>query len=154
MIRRIASWLVRVALVVVWVVVPGLALAADPIVVSVWGGNWKDTVEKVVAKPFTAKTGIPVEFEVGGTLDRLAKARVTKAAPLVDVTFTTTHVGRLYISDGLYQKLDMAKLPNAKELAKEALRSEQHIGVFAGVALAVTLVVLAAMSRLLGRLDR
>src|SRR5205823_8592520 len=107
------------------------SFAGAPLVISVWGGNWKDTVERVVAKPFTARTGIPVEFEVGGTLDRLAKARVSKAAPLVDITFTTTHVGRLYISDGLFEKLDMAKLPNAKELAKEAFRSEQHIGVSA-----------------------
>ena len=36
------------------------ALAAEPLVVSVWGGNWKDTIDRVVAKPFTAKTGIPV----------------------------------------------------------------------------------------------
>ena len=107
--------------------------AAEPLVVSIWGGNWKDTVEKIVAKPFTAKTGIPVEFEVGGTLDRLAKARVSKATPLVDVTFTTTHVGRLYMSDGLFQKLDMAKLPNAKDLAREAIRSDAHIGVWAYV---------------------
>ena len=52
--------------------VPLLASAAsaqNALVVSIWGGNWKDTVEKVVAKPFTAKTGIPVEFEVGGTID-------------------------------------------------------------------------------------
>jgi putative spermidine/putrescine transport system substrate-binding protein len=126
---RVASWLVVVALALT----PAAALAADPLVVSVWGGNWKDTVERVVAKPFTAKTGIPVEFEVGGTLDRLAKARVSKAAPLVDVTFTTSHVARLYISDGLYQRLDMAKLPNAKELAKEAFRSDSHIGVWAYV---------------------
>jgi putative spermidine/putrescine transport system substrate-binding protein len=109
------------------------SLAADPLVISVWGGNWKDTVEKVVAKPFTAKTGIPVEFEVGGTLDRLAKARVSKASPLVDITLTTTHVGRLYISDGLFDKLDMSKLPNARELAKEAMRSEHHLGVWAYV---------------------
>jgi putative spermidine/putrescine transport system substrate-binding protein len=107
--------------------------AADPLVVSVWGGNWKDTVEKIVAKPFTAKTGIPVEFEVGGTLDRLAKARVAKASPLVDLTFTTTHVGRLYISDGLFEKLDMAKLPHATELAREGLRSDYHLGVWAYV---------------------
>ena len=112
---------------------PAASLAADPLVVSVWGGNWKDTVERVVAKPFTAKTGIPVEFEVGGTLDRLAKARVSKAAPLVDVTFTTTHVGRLYISDGLYEKLDMAKIANARELTKEAIRSDYHLGVWAYV---------------------
>jgi putative spermidine/putrescine transport system substrate-binding protein len=122
-------WLALVALLLV----PVSAFAAEPLVVSVWGGNWKDTVEKVVAKPFTAKTGIPVEFEVGGTLDRLAKARVSKAAPLVDVTLTTTHVGRLYISDGLYEKLDMAKIPNSKDLAKEALRSDYHIGTWAYV---------------------
>ena len=100
---------------------------------SVWGGNWKDTVERIVAKPFTAKTGIPVEFEVGGTIDRLAKARVAKGNPLVDLNFTTTHVARLYISDGLYAPLDMAKLPNAKEVAREALRSEYHIGSWAYV---------------------
>jgi len=104
------------------------ARAAEPLVVSVWGGNWKDTIERVVAKPFTAKTGIPVEFEVGGTIDRLAKARVAKGSPLVDVTFTTTHVGRLYISDGLFERLDMAKIPNAKEIAPEAVRSPYHIG--------------------------
>ena len=113
---------------------PPLASAQkEPLVVSVWGGNWKDTVEKIVGKAFTAKTGIPVEFEVGGTLDRLAKARVAKGAPLVDLNFTTTHVARLYIADGLYQKLDMAKLPNAKDLAKEALRSDSHIGTWAYV---------------------
>ncbi len=109
------------------------AEAQTALVVSAWGGNWKDSLEKVVAKSFTAKTGIPVEFEVGGTIDRLAKARVAKGNPLVDVTFTTSHVGRLYISDGLIQPLDMSRLPNAKDLAKEAIRSEYHIGVWAYV---------------------
>jgi putative spermidine/putrescine transport system substrate-binding protein len=109
------------------------AQAQNVLVVSAWGGNWKDSLEKIVGKAFTAKTGIPVEFEVGGTIDRLAKARVAKGNPLVDVTFTTSHVGRLYISDGLIQPLDMAKLPNAKDIAKEAIRSEYHIGVWAYV---------------------
>ena len=104
------------------------APAQNALVVSVWGGNWKDTVEKVIGKAFTAKTGMPVEFEVGGTIDRLAKARVAKGSPLVDLTFTTSHVGRLYMSDGLFARLDMAKLPNAKEVAKEALRSEYQMG--------------------------
>jgi putative spermidine/putrescine transport system substrate-binding protein len=109
------------------------ARAQNALVISIWGGNWKDTVEKVVAKPFTAKTGIPVEFEVGGTIDRLAKARVAKGNPLVDLNFTTTHVGRLYISDGLYAPLDMAKIPSAKEIAREAIRSEYHLGSWAYV---------------------
>ena len=109
------------------------ASAQNALVVSVWGGNWKDTVDKVVGKAYTGKTGIPVEFEVGGTIDRLAKARVAKGSPLVDLNFTTTHVARLYISDGLYEKLDMAKIPNAKEIAREAIRSEYHLGSWAYV---------------------
>jgi putative spermidine/putrescine transport system substrate-binding protein len=99
----------------------------------VWGGNWKDTVDRVVGKAFTAKTGIPVEFEVGGTIDRLAKARVAKGNPLVDITFTTSHVGRLYVSDGLFAPLDTAKLPSAKEIAREAIRSEYQIGAWSYV---------------------
>jgi putative spermidine/putrescine transport system substrate-binding protein len=112
---------------------PPAAFAQNALVVSVWGGNWKDTVEKVIGKAFTAKTGMPVEFEVGGTIDRLAKARVAKGNPLVDLNFTTTHVARLYISDGLYEKLDMAKIPNAKEIAPEAIRSDFHLGTWAYV---------------------
>jgi putative spermidine/putrescine transport system substrate-binding protein len=111
----------------------GPGWAAEPLVVSIWGGNWKDTVERIVAKPFTQMTGMPVEFEVGGTLDRLAKARVSKAKPLVDLTFTTSHVGRLYVSDGLFQKLDLAKVPNVKAVYKEAMRSDFHLGTWAYV---------------------
>ncbi len=109
------------------------ARAADALVVSSWGGNWKETVERIIARPFTAKTGIPVEFEVGGTLDRLAKARVSKGAPLVDVTLTTSHVGRLYLSDGLFQKLDLARIPNSAELVRDAIRSEAHLGAWSYV---------------------
>jgi putative spermidine/putrescine transport system substrate-binding protein len=109
------------------------AHAQNALVVSIWGGNWKNTVESVIGKAFTAKTGIPVEYEVGGTIDRLAKARVAKGSPLVDLNFTTTHVARLYMSDGLYAKLDMAKIPNAKEIAREAIRSDYHLGTWAYV---------------------
>jgi putative spermidine/putrescine transport system substrate-binding protein len=109
------------------------ARAAEALVVSSWGGNWKDTVERVIARPFTARTGIPVEFEVGGTLDRLAKARVSKGSPLVDVTLTTSHVGRLYLSDGLFQKLDLARIPSSGEVAREAIRSDAHLGAWSYV---------------------
>jgi putative spermidine/putrescine transport system substrate-binding protein len=127
--RSLTTSLLLLAVLIVPAVVP----AADPLVISVWGGNWKDTVERIVAKPFTAKTGIPVEFEVGGTLDRLAKARVAKAAPLVDITLTTSHVARLYASDNLFEKLDLAKLPSSRDLAKEAFRSDYAIGGWAYV---------------------
>ncbi len=121
-----ARMLVLVSMAVL--IVAPAAHAQEALVVSVWGGNWKDTVERVIGKAFTAKTGTPVEFEVGGTIDRLAKARVAKGNPLVDLNFTTTHVARLYISDGLYAPLDMSKIPNAKDIAREAVRSEYHLG--------------------------
>ena len=76
-----------------------------------------------------------VGVDVGGTFtdlvlvdDVTGTVRVAKGSPLVDLNLTTTHVARLYISDGLYEKLDMAKLPNAREIAREALRSDFHIG--------------------------
>jgi putative spermidine/putrescine transport system substrate-binding protein len=123
-----------IALVIVTLLASAaVAHAQGPLVVSTWGGNWKDTVERVVGKAFTARTGVPVEFEVGGTIDRLAKARVAKGSPLVDVTLTTTHVGRLYMSDGLFARLDMGKLPSAKQIAPEAIRSEYHVGAWAYV---------------------
>ena len=83
------------------------AHAQQKLVVSIWGGSWRDLVADTVAKKFTAETGVPVQFITGGTIDRLNKARLTKANPESDVTFTTSHVGWLYVNSGLFQKLDM-----------------------------------------------
>ena len=121
-----------IALISLLVLVP-VGDAAEPLVVSTWGANWKETIDRVVSKPFTAKTGVPVEYEVGNSVVRLSKARVAKGTPLVDVTWTTTHVGRLYMSDGLLEKLDLSKIPNAREIAREAIRSDYHLGVWAYV---------------------
>lgn len=109
------------------------AHAQDPLVVSVWGGSWRDLVRDTAAKKFTQETGVPVKFITGGTVDRLNKARLAKGHPESDITFTTSHVGWLYINDGLYQKLDLSKIPNAKNLAKEARLSDYHLGCWAYV---------------------
>ena len=47
------------------------AVAADKLVISIWGGSWKELVEQTAAKKFTADTGVQVEFVTGGTIDRL-----------------------------------------------------------------------------------
>ena len=106
------------------------AHAAEPLVVSTWGGNWKETLQKVVGQRFTKETGIPVKYEVGGTNRRLSKARFYKDNPQVDVTLTEGHVGRHYISSGLFEKLDMSKLPNGRQLFKEGIRSPYHVGLW------------------------
>lgn len=109
------------------------AHSADKLVVSIWGGSWKDMVAEVVAKKFTADTGVEVEFITGGTIDRLNKAKLSKDDPESDITLTTSHVGWLYATDGLFETLDLSKIPNAANLVEEAKISPFHIGTWAYV---------------------
>lgn len=108
------------------------ASAQDKLVVSVWGGNWKDGTA-IIGKEFTKRTGMQVEYITGGTLDRLAKAKVARGNPESDVTYTTSHVGYLYQNDGLFEKLDMSKLPNMKDTYPAADRGGYEIGVYSYV---------------------
>lgn len=107
--------------------------AAETLVVSSWGGSWKDLIAETVAKKFTAETGAQVEFITGGTIDRLNKAKLAKGDPESDVTFTTSHVGWLYATDGLFETLDLAKVPNAANLVPQAKVSPFHVGAWSYV---------------------
>jgi putative spermidine/putrescine transport system substrate-binding protein len=109
------------------------AHAEEKLVVSIWGGSWRDLVAESVGKKFTAETGVPVEYITGGTIDRLNKAKLSKDDPESDITFTTSHVGWLYANDGLFEKLDLSKIPNAKNLAEPAKVSPYHLGAWAYV---------------------
>ena len=122
---------IAVATLMAAMAVPGFA--QDKLVISTWGGSWKDWIEQTAAKKFTAQTGVPVEFITGGTIDRLNKAKLAKGSPESDLTFTTSHVGWLYANDGLYEQLDMSKIPNAKSLVEQAKISPYHLGTWAYV---------------------
>jgi putative spermidine/putrescine transport system substrate-binding protein len=127
--KRIVASLV--ALATLWTAAP--ASAAEKLIISSWGGSWKQLIADTAAKKFTAETGVPVEFVTGGTIDRLTKAKLAKGAPEADITFTTAHVGWLYVNDGLYEKLDLSKIPNAAHLVKQAKISPYHLGCWAYV---------------------
>ena len=109
------------------------AAAQDKLVVSIWGGSWRDLVAETVAKKFTQETGVAVEFITGGTIDRLNKAKLAKGNPESDLNFTTSHVGWLYANDDLYEQLDLAKVPNAANLVEQAKISPYHVGTWAYV---------------------
>jgi putative spermidine/putrescine transport system substrate-binding protein len=112
---------------------PMRAMAQDKLVISVWGGSWRDMVDNLIGKKFTAATGVPVEYITGGTIDRLNKEKLAKGNPESDITFTTSHVGWLYANDGLYETLDLTKVPNAANLVEQARISPYHIGTWAYV---------------------
>ncbi|HEY1362319.1 MAG TPA: ABC transporter substrate-binding protein [Xanthobacteraceae bacterium] len=109
------------------------AHAQDKLVVSIWGGSWRDLVADTAARKFTQETGVTVDFITGGTIDRLNKAKLAKGNPESDITFTTSHVGWLYADGGLFEKLDLGKIPNARNLVDEARFSPFHLGSWAYV---------------------
>jgi putative spermidine/putrescine transport system substrate-binding protein len=109
------------------------AMSAEPFVVSIWGGHWKEVIEKAASDPFVQKTGQKVEYDVGETTDRLARTRATKGSPQADIAFTTSHVARLYASEGLLEPIDVKKLSYAKNVVKEAFRSPTAIAIYATV---------------------
>ena len=131
--KRICMALAALALLLAPLLAPMQASAQDKLVVSVWGGSWRDMVDNLIGKKFTAATGVPVEYITGGTIDRLNKEKLAKGNPESDITFTTSHVGWLYANDGLYEQLDLAKVPNAKNLVAQARISPYHIGTWAYV---------------------
>ena len=109
------------------------ATGQDKLVVSIWGGSWRDLVADTVAKKFTQETGVGVDFITGGTIDRLNKAKLAKGNPESDLNFTTAHVGWLYANDDLYQRLDLSQVPNAANLVDQAKISPYHVGTWAYV---------------------
>src|SRR5882672_1592302 len=131
--KRIGAALGPLGLLATLFLAPMPATAQDKLVVSVWGGSWRDMVAEIIGKRFTAETGIPVEYITGGTIDRLNKEKLAKDNPESDITFTTSHVGWLYANDGLYEPLDLAKVPNAGKLVEQAKISPYHIGTWAYV---------------------
>jgi putative spermidine/putrescine transport system substrate-binding protein len=131
--KRICMALIASALFSVLLLAPLTAAAQDKLVVSIWGGSWRDMVDNIIGKKFTAETGLPVEYITGGTIDRLNKEKLAKGIPESDITFTTSHVGWLYANDGLYEELDLGKVENAKNLIPQARISPYHIGTWAYV---------------------
>lgn len=109
------------------------AAHAETLVVSSWGGSFRDLIAETIAKKFTEETGVEVEFITGGTIDRLNQANLSRDTPESDVTFTTSHVGWLYRNQGLFEDLDMSKIPNAANLVEQAMISPSHIGAWAYV---------------------
>jgi putative spermidine/putrescine transport system substrate-binding protein len=107
--------------------------AAEKLVVSSWGGDWRDMIAETIAKKFTETTGAEVEFITGGTIDRLNQAQLAAGNPESDITFTTSHVGWLYKSGDLFEPLDLARIPNASNIFPEGKISDSHLGVWSYV---------------------
>ena len=104
----------------------------NALVISSWGGSWRDLIEENIGREFTRQTGVPVRYVTGGTIDRLNKAKLA-TTPESDITFTTSHVGWLYVNSNLFERLDTSKVPNYANVFDRARISPFHVGSWAYV---------------------
>lgn len=90
------------------------AMAADTLTISWWGYNG-DKLNANIIEPFKKLCGCDVDFETGNNADRLNKLKA-RGGKGVDVIFLTDSYSQIGIEEGLFQKIDRAKIPNVKEL--------------------------------------
>lgn len=96
-----------------------------------WGGADGLAIRKYIVDPFEKATGAKVVVEEGNTSASIAKARAQKADPQLDVIFLDD-IGVLTLArEGVLDKIDLSKIPNAKDVHPSYVIADQHgIGFF------------------------
>jgi putative spermidine/putrescine transport system substrate-binding protein len=89
---------------------PAAAQDKKTLVISWWGFNG-DKMQKLLIEPFKAECKCEVVFETGNNADRLNKIKI-RGGSGVDVVYLTDAYSQLGIKEGLFLKLDRAKIPN------------------------------------------
>lgn len=84
--------------------------------VQFWGGDDGTPLQKHIVDPFVKATGANVVVEYGNTSASIAKARAQKNDPQVDVMFLDDFGVLTLAREGILDKLDLAKMPHAKEI--------------------------------------
>ncbi len=110
---------------------PSLARAqARDITIQIWGTTWTSSV-RTVAQRFEAATGIKVNAVTQATSgEGLVRLQSMRAAPTIDVWFTTASVAERAKTDAqLFLPLPMAAIPNAAQIEAGA-RASHWLGVY------------------------
>jgi putative spermidine/putrescine transport system substrate-binding protein len=96
----------------------------DRLIVRTWGGPWRTTYEEGAAASFTAKTGIPVEFDGTGTSEIQAKilqAVRANTRPPVDVVLSVGSLAYAAQVQKIAIPLDTHILSNLDQLSSIAM---------------------------------
>ncbi len=88
--------------------------AQKQLVVSTWGLN-QDQYIKNVIEPFEKANNVKVVIETGNNDERLAKLK-NNPNSTVDVMYLAESYSQQGIEDGLFDKIDYSKVPNAKKI--------------------------------------
>lgn len=83
---------------------------AETLTISWWGFNG-EKLDQFIVQPFQEKCGCELVFETGNNADRLNKVKLRGGAG-VDVIYLTNSYSQIGVEEGLFQKIDPAKIPN------------------------------------------
>jgi putative spermidine/putrescine transport system substrate-binding protein len=75
----------------------------DELVVGIWGGVQERIVREYCEKPLVQKFGCKVNFVLGGTPERRARAYVERGRPSFDVIYLNVYESRQAVKDGVTQ---------------------------------------------------
>ena len=92
--------------------------------IMVNAGQYQDTLTRLVIEPFQKKHNVKVLVTPGSSTEMLAKLRAEKASPSVDLVViaeTVAVTGRL---EGIFEKMDRAKIPNLADVDAKALNGD------------------------------
>ncbi|QPM89754.1 ABC transporter substrate-binding protein [Pseudooceanicola algae] len=90
------------------------AAQSETLTVSWWGYNG-DKLDANIIQPFKEMCGCDVVFETGNNADRLGKLQA-RGGKGVDVIFLTDAYSQIGVEQGVFQKVDPAKIPNLENI--------------------------------------
>jgi putative spermidine/putrescine transport system substrate-binding protein len=96
---------------------PSRAASCDEVVVATWGGDYEKFLKQFVEPPLD-KRGIEVLYDVGRPAERKTKLLAERNARTGNIDVVHLNGPDMYDMQeaGLLEKLDLAKIPNAKNI--------------------------------------
>lgn len=92
----------------------------DRLVVGIWGGAQERITREHIAKPLQEQYGVEIEFVLGGTVERRARAYAERGRPSFDVLYLNIFESRQAVKDGVTQAAnpDVAGFDDLYDLAR------------------------------------
>jgi putative spermidine/putrescine transport system substrate-binding protein len=87
----------------------------DELTVGIWGGAQERITKQFCAKPLEDKYGVKINFVLGGTPERRAKAYAERGRPSFDIVYLNIFESRQAVKDGVTQAAT-DRVPNAAHL--------------------------------------
>lgn len=92
----------------------------DELVVGIWGGAQERITRQHIVRPLEEKHGVKINYVLGGTPERRARAYQERGRPSFDLLYLNIFESRQAVKDGVTQAPALDRVPNAKFLYEPA----------------------------------